>query len=132
MVQFVGVRSDLPRSWPRGFAEYSSPSSVEELPVTHADGYGDVEEAMGSSATISDVIDSARSVTGSTYPLGIYIGNWLIAFRGEGHWDHIIDGRPEVRLRGAGSVDVVAMASKLQEGDARGFVAVATAGASPE
>ncbi|HCJ48109.1 MAG TPA: hypothetical protein DHW40_02035 [Microbacterium sp.] len=123
MVEFVGVKSSLPASSPRRLARYDIASDAPPPErVTHLEGYERVAGMLGRPMTPADLPTAVASVDGDRYGVGIFVGNWLIGWRGSGSWQHIIEGRPEVVFDDGRGADVVAPADQLSRGDARGLM----------
>lgn len=124
MVTFVGKPYDLPKGWSRGFSAYGPANAPSPVRPMHVSGYEDVPLAPSNLNTPDDVVAGIGGCGIPSLPLGVFLGNWVIAFLQRGHWEHIVDGRPEVVLEGLGRVDVVGMAEHLREGNLNGFRAV--------
>lgn len=127
MPEFMGSPLPLPQPISRNHDDYASDLEAETPRVTHAAGYETIAHDIPIFSAPEEV---AAWIDGKDIPvqeLAIFCGNWLIAYRQNGYWVHIVEGRPEVYVAGIGSVDMVSVAEDLLRGNGRVFRYVASA-----
>ena len=126
MVEFRGSPKPLPHAMSRNLDDYELSHHVEVERVIHAEGYEEVTDGMPRFGTPEELIAWVDGKDYAAFALAIYCGNWLIAYRGNGYWVHLVEGRPEVYVAGLGSVDMISVAEDLLRGNGRVFRYIAS------
>lgn len=127
MAEFTGSPKPLPRAISRNYDDYDDAHYVDPERVVHAEGYETLTKGMPRFRTPEQLISWIDGKEYEAFALAIYCGNWLISYRGDGYWVHLVEGRPEVYVAGLGSVDMISVAEDLLRGNGRVFRYIASA-----